>query len=260
MITKEEFLSLLQKNISCIDSKLCSNNYEDILEIPLRDCLMPCDWSIEAGISKAVFLIKGADYVIKLPFLSRFDEDGYQDAVYDWEHQDEDAEDRLPEPQEDDDYWYYEFTGASSQAFDDDAFYDYVDWDYCNLETRLYQEAVTRGLGAYFAEESLLGYIDDHPVYCQTRCTPLCALEIDYCSEDYEKKTKASRATCKELNIECFNSYWISDFISAYGTDELKRLYEFLREFNIDDLRDCNIGYLDGAPILFDYSGYREWD
>jgi hypothetical protein len=45
-----------------------------------------------------------------------------------------------------------------------------------------------------------------------------------------------------------------------YGLDEFIRLDAFLNEMQIGDLRDCNIGYLDNAPILFDYSGFRHWD
>lgn len=278
MIDKEEFLSYLQKNISHIDSKLCYDNYECALEDPLRDSVLPCDWSMESGATKAVFLIKGADYVIKIPFPCWFDEDSYNDAVSDWEYlKDEYFSDKVlvegepttaqskewmkefkestPEPQAEDDQWYYDFSGAETQAFDDDEFYEYSPWDYCNLESKLYQEAVNRGLGAYFAEEALLGYIGDHPVYYQTRCT---ILDVERYGDEYEKKTSRSETVCSKLNIECFNSLWIADFLDVYGEDELKRLWEFLQEFHISDLRDCNVGYLDDAPILIDYSGFRE--
>ena len=279
MITKEEFLTLLQKNIDHIDPQFCYDNYDCTLEDPLRDSLLPCDWSIEAGATKAVFLIKGADYVVKIPFTCWFDEDSYQDALCDWENEkdsffeekgEEDGaptyeksrewmkefKEKHPEPQAEDRRWHYEYCGPETQSFDDDEYYEYISWDYCNLESKLYQEAVKQGLGAYFAEEALLGYIGDHPVYYQTRCK---VLEVDFDDdEEYDRKVSKSKTICDKLNIDCFNPFWIADFLDAYGAEELKRLYEFLQEFHITDLRDCNVGYLDGAPILIDYSGFRE--
>ena len=64
----------------------------------------------------------------------------------------------------------------------------------------------------------------------------------------------------EKLETYCFNAWWITDFLAMYGEEEFKALSDFLREMQIDDLRDCNVGYLDGAPILFDYSGFRQWE
>ena len=116
--------------------------------------------------------------------------------------------------------------------------------------------------GMYFAEERLMGTLtcSGLPVYYQTRCTPLCNLEYDYASAEYERKSEKAHLTCKELDAYCFNPLWIADFVEQYGKEEFRRLSLFLDEMSIGDLRDCNIGYLDGAPILFDYSGFRHWN
>ena len=155
--------------------------------------------------------------------------------------------------------FYYELEGASNINLGPNIEPAIPDWDYCRLESVIYQLAVEEGLGAYFAEEAYLGSIGDSPVYYQTRCTPLTEMTIDRDSREYKRKENKSRKVCEKLHIYCFDEMWIADFLEMYGKKEFKRLNDFLERYEISDLRRCNIGYLDKAPILFDYSGFREW-
>ena len=279
-MTKEQVFNMLDKAILKIHHTFCEDECEYILTEQLKDAKFPFSWSVECGVSKAVILIKGESYVIKLPFTTFYDYEAYSDAHYYWnEERDEviaqaevdnlsndELQVRLhefdkthPEPDASDERWYYDLEGASYiHAIEIESEYD---WNYCHLETEIYRAALEQGLGAYFAEEGFLGRLDcGHPVYYQQRCTPLSSLEYDYSSVDYEKKSRRARKTCEDNEIYCFNPLWIADFLDMYGLDEFKRLNVFLKEMDIGDLRDCNIGYLDGAPILFDYSGFRQWD
>ena len=274
-MTKEELFNMLDKAIDNISEYFCFEEEEDF-KYQLKDASLPFSYSIESGISKAVLLIKDLPYVVKLPFCKIYDEDGYCDAHYEWQEEydaiannekglsKEEVQELLlkhseNEPEGGEDRFYLPLEGATHCALE--SLKNAPDWDYCNLECAIYEEAVKQGLGAYFAEEGYLGHLScNHPVYYQQRCIPLSSLEIDYCGEDYQKKSSRARTSCEKLNIYCFNPYWINDFIEMYGEDELKRLNEFIVEMDIGDLRDCNIGYLDGAPILFDYSGFRYWD
>ena len=278
-MTKEEkvLFELLNKTITSIPERFCSEDCDWQLTDQLANEKW-LDWSVTSGISKAVILIKNASFVIKLPFSHMFNEDDYSNAHYEWREECDDAikeaearnasqaeidiiceNYKAAEPMCDDDRFYYKLEGAT--YIDIEEMQKEPDWDYCNLECVIYNKAVERGLGAYFAEEHFLGTLDcNHPVYIQTRCTPIEELNYDYSSVEYSKKSAKTRARCKELDIYCFNPLWIADFIEYYGEDELKRLNTFLNEMNIGDLRGSNIGYLDGAPILFDYSGFRYWD
>lgn len=252
-MTSKEVLQFIQANAD----KFCFNKYfseytqEELLEDVLKDCNLPFEFSIASGISKAVMLIKGEEYVIKFPFRSLFEEDDYDDACYRYNNEDE-----YPEQKEEPDVedYYYNFDCANHVAIPMNRL-----WDYCELESAIYEEAVDQGLGAYFAEEYLLGFVNDQPVYRQTRCVACYDYEQKYSDDEYEKKSSYSREKCKELNCNCFNPIWIADFIERYGEAEFKRLNAFLNEYEIGDLRSCNIGYLDDAPILFDYSGFRDY-
>jgi hypothetical protein len=270
-MNKNEVFDFIKSVIDYIDDGFCDEDNECVIH-PLRRAFKPFELSFDSGITKLVLLIKGEPYVIKIPYHCYFNDDDYSNAYRDWEMEQDDelsranseeekqsiiARFREDEPCEGD--FYDAFKGAWCNSID---FVPTVApmWDYCALETAIYQEAAERGFGTYFAEEGILGFIGDHPVYYQTRCIPFSDTDIDWNSEEVKKKSNKSEEICKKLGINCFNSIWIADFIAAYGEDELSRLDGFLSELRIGDLRDCNIGYLDGAPILFDYSGYREWE
>lgn len=289
-MTKEQIFNLLDKAISHIGENFNAEEREVFLDEQLTQKNFPVgEYSIDSGTSKAVIIIKGAPFVIKIPFFKIYDDSDYCDAYSIWEDKKEDAyikyiskrQDELndedytpsneemhsffkewtmanPEPEEDNELFYYDIEGASNINLSGQE-NEISDWNYCQLETILYNLAVEEGLGAYFAEEGYLGTIDQTPIYYQTRCIPMSSLSFDYNSKEYKQKEKKSKAICNKLNIESFNHIWIADFIDLYGEEEFKHLNDFLDRYEIGDLRTCNIGYLDGAPILFDYSGFRDW-
>ena len=288
-MTKEQLFEMLDNSIDSIHEHFCDEECEWILTDQLRgNAHFPIqNWVIENGISKAVLLIKGESFVVKFPFYCLYENDNFCDDLYDWEEARDNAfaeaiakkeakgeepiltqeeadilneNFKAAEPDSSNDKYYTPIEGASYYISEDIQISE--DWNYCELECAIYEEAVKRGLGMYFAEERLMGTLtcSGLPVYYQTRCTPLCNLEYDYASAEYERKSEKAHLTCKELDAYCFNPLWIADFVEQYGKEEFRRLSLFLDEMCIGDLRDCNIGYLDGAPILFDYSGFRHWD
>ena len=284
-MTKEAVFKILENAISHIDEKFCAENVDSI-DDQLQSAEVPFEYSVDSGITKAVILIKGAPYVIKIPFYCRFDEDAFNDATLCYEEDREEALECAAAARridtDNENYIltnkeimavYKKFDAENKAPKEEDFYYDYwcakdidldgkeeflSEWDYCGLESHIYSLAVKEGLGAYFAEEGLLGEIDNTPVYYQTRCIPMDTIHINRGSEEFKRKKAISIVYCKEHKISCFNEIWIADFIEMYGGDEFKRLDNFLERYDIGDLRACNIGYLDGAPILFDYSGYRD--
>ena len=289
-MTKEKVFELLNNAISHIGANFNSDEVESYLNDQLTEGNFPVgEYSIDSGISKAVIIIQGAPFVIKMPFFTIYESSTYDEDLRSWEQGldeaiNEYAKKRVietgneenyiltheelqlirkqykeynPEPTTED--YYYEIEGASNINLGDNIEPAIPDWDYCRLESVIYQLAVEEGLGAYFAEEGYLGTIDQTPIYYQTRCIPMSSITIDYRSKEYAQKESKSKSICDKLQIPCFDEVWISDFIDCYGEEEFKRLNSFLNRYEIEDLRRCNIGYLDNAPILFDYSGYRDW-
>lgn len=289
-MTKEQVFNLLEKAISHIDEKFNSEERDIYLDSQLENANLPFEYSVDSGTSKAVILIKGEPFVIKMPFFKIYEDDYFSEDLGAWENEKDNAvakgerekriqlnnpdyllskeeldeiikefEKKNPEPDPSSDIYYYDLEGASTIPLNSNEVVTIPDWDYCALESLIYELAVEEGLGAYFAEEGWLGDIDNTPVYYQTRCTPMTSISIDYNSKEYKQKEKHSRSICDKLDVCCFNEVWISDFINLYGEEEFKRLNDFLERYEIGDLRSCNIGYLDRAPILFDYTDYRGW-
>lgn len=245
-MTKEQAFEALKNIITCLKEKYFAEyEGEERLHADLMRAMhedkFPAHWGLEAGASKAVILLPNTDYVIKIPFNS-------QVFKYDpeWD-EDEDAENQTSKEPTHDMFFCANSLIATER-----------DWDYCEAEMNLYNAAVEDSVDTYFAAEGLLGYIDNYPVYWQQRCIPFSSLDKDS-SEASRHRSEQSKEKCRKLGVLCFNPLWIADFIDAYGEDELQRLDDFLRTWGIDDLRSCNIGYISGLPIIFDYSGFNEW-
>lgn len=272
-MTKQEIFKALE-NIITINERFSEDDVGDNIEEPLMIAIAEkrfpqCE--VVNGASKVCILIQDMPFVIKIPF-SHY----YCDEEMDYIFEDlieegvlevnENGDIITPEEELDnirDKYandCYRQFEGAFNTSLDNEEYPHIVEWDYCALESAYYLEAKKEGLAQYFAAEEYFGTIDNHPIYIQQRA--ICSYDYqDMMDKDEEKTSKrisSTKARCKEMNICCFNPLWIADFIDLYGEEEFKQLNNFLMEYNIGDLRDSNIGYLNNAPILFDYSGYYD--
>lgn len=222
------------------------NNYNYVtIEEALMDDGHNC--KVFAGATKLCIIPHNSSLVIKIPFNQTVYISMYEEDCYNWEIDEDKKEDEKPKIED----YIHNLDSASDENLDDDS-----NWDYCRLECMLYEAAYFEGLSKYFAHEEWYCEINGHPIYLQQRATPLATL-----SEHTEVATlKRTSDFCSKHNIFCFDTEWISDFLARYGEAEFLKLNKFLSKYHIDDLRDSNIGYIDERPILFDYSGYREYD
>lgn len=195
------------------------------------------------GISKLAIVVEDLDIVFKLPFRGQFEEYSFDSAEYHYG-----AEETKTAPNEED-YWE-EFSGGMEIEPNG------ARWNYCALEASLYHDAKEAGLAQYFAREIYIGEVDNHPVYEQDKASILEDMpEKDY---PYARREKTEEK-CDSLGIDCFCPVWIEDFLDEYGVEEYRRLEKFLNEKHICDLHDGNLGYINGKPVLVDYTGYNEW-
>lgn len=255
-MTKQEIFKFLEKTIT-IGEQLYEDNYYDTIAEPLINIKSPFNFSLDNGATKVVILIKGADFVIKIPFTGFYSDDAQDDYIYKLSEQHKD----MPESELQDlidkiDYGQFILPFENARFYSEDKNQHLNCWDYCALETEVYTLAVERGLEQYFAAEEFIGEIDNHPIYAQQRAIPFDSF-YETTPIDKERSTR-TKARCEELDIWCFDPIWIADFFDAYGEEEFKRLNAFLDEYEIGDIRRANIGYREGLPILFDYAGYHD--
>jgi hypothetical protein len=240
-----QILTALRKYCKTAEPVLTVHDFDDRIVAPLKHSTQ-LSFSYDNGVSKGVLLFDNFDKVIKIPFTGRFREEDYDDAVSAWDRGEEDVD----EPQWED--FYEDFHSAATPQEIKEGIE--AKWNYCELEVRLYQKAKMAGLEQYFAAERWIGNAGNIPIYAQEKVIPFDDTHYD------EERSKATTQRCKELSLYCFNPTWIADFFEWYGEDEFIKLSTFLTENQITDLHDGNIGYIHGAPVMFDYSSYREYD
>lgn len=165
------------------------------------------------------------DYVIKIPFL------GTVDSV--------DGKRR-----------YYENAGMFK-------------WNYCALESQIYEEACAAGLGDMFCGTMFCCYIDRYPVYVSEK-SELTLDETEFvCSSSdgsYWVRDK-SASVIAEYSIDPYliaglDKNTAGMFYDCYGEDRADALIDFLLENGINDCHDGNIAYVGDEIKLIDYSSF----
>lgn len=142
--------------------------------------------------------------------------------------------------------------------------------DYANLEYQLYQAAAEVGLDKFFAKTSK---VDDY-VYEQSRVdASIVDLKHDNVELPWgyfhgrnkpryynEKDTDKIIEYCEKNGLHKlyfrikFNA--IRYFLAEYSIEELKKLNEFLIEYDINDISETNCGWIDGNLVIFDFCGF----
>lgn len=206
-----------------------------------------------SGASKAVLVFNDLDFVIKIPFTGDYDEENdYCHCEFCEAEEDSSKCENCPYKINDGypENSFKAFTGAN--AFNKSL---PSNWNYCAVEADLTEKAATADLDICFARTYYLGSIDGHPIYWQEKADIYACGEWGNNSTVEERKSVMS--TCHSMNAACFNIYWLCDVMKLYGANFLKDFLTFVTENHIDDLHGDNIGYIDGLPVLVDYSSYR---
>ena len=210
------------------------------------------DLAFGSGVSKYVILIKGENIVLKMPYQGMYDDESFEQDMRDYESNLDDGVENLIAPELSN--YYFEFVEAKSDVVETSN-----NWDYCALECAIYEAAEQEGLEAYFAKEEWYADVNGYPIYCQQRVNPLDAL-ISSSKKTYPKDFgRATSKKCSDMGVRCINTIWVQDFFDYYGELEYKRLMDFLTKVGVYDLHSGNLGYYKGAPILLDYSDFKEW-
>lgn len=269
-ITPEEMLQIFKKEIS-LDGNLNSHTQDWRVISPLQSCpeLAGVEWNYDNGATKLVIIFKDFDYVIKIPYSSF-----YQDSCsYRYSYgcscatciANKDSNGQLGEFSACADCDYY----SECKRFGHNIIVEPSDiyganentptsreWDYCQTEEWLYQQAKLQGVEACFAETRLLGFIDSHPIYVQYKG------EMYNYNDSHSNKTpeerESTRNKCEQVGGYCFNVNWLTDLISFFGDEVFQKFMKFIDEYQINDLHSGNIGYINGVPVLIDYSGFNE--
>lgn len=138
-------------------------------------------------------------------------------------------------------------------------------------EVKIYEKAKVAHLEMFFPYTELLGKINNTYFVLQKK--------IDYSVSSLEsyhynkiKKYKDITKTASDKKVgrirndtyipnsrynRTLNSLWVKMALVIYGKKVCKRLCSFIRENQINDLHNGNIGYKNDKPIILDFSGFN---
>ena len=126
-------------------------------------------------------------------------------------------------------------------------------WNYCEQEAEIYQRAKEEKVERFFAATGLWKYTEEgYPLYWQVRVR----------NSTIEEPTENSKEVIERYldndYVAIEDEEWAALFIDYYGSVNFDRLLRFLDDWDINDLRGCNLGYrLTGEPVILDYSGFH---
>ena len=255
--TKEaikDILSIVDRaNLQELD--INEDNFEELCD----NCYGNGVIKFDSGVSKGVlFLENYPDIVIKIPFTSCSD----YDRSYSYRQIEEDGETG----------WTREYLdGHFDSAWQSlpDYLQDKLErhWDYCEVETLLFADAIDEGVSGFFAETVFIGFSHDHPVYVQEKAriyggqSEYNGYELLFIRNGMETIKKEMVAYDNSLNVDdslfAAPSEWIIDFYLYYGAEELIHLYRFITETGIEDLHFDNVGYINHRPVITDYASFN---
>lgn len=244
MLNKDFILEQIGKHCD-LSEDLCEGTFFDMVVYPLqRAGCFEGHWFGDYGVSKGVLIFDDLDFVIKIPFYTSFVEGEYD---YDEETGEEIC---ICEG------------GPAGYAFYGTRVGEYEkenDWDYCETETQYYEVAQADNVEEFFAKTWLLGKVCGWPIYAQAKAVIFNSRECwtSRANKTYSDELRKSARTVREGMYFEANSEWIMDCIEYYGEERTAQFISFCDNWCIDDLHDANIGYVNGAPCIIDYSCYN---
>lgn len=129
--------------------------------------------------------------------------------------------------------------------------------NYCGQEALNYKQAKLKKIDDFFCPCEFIGryyYKKGHsfPVYAMER------VDVDVSrTETIVDNSYSILAASSDFDISEDETSVFAVFSQWYSEDRVAYLIDFLREYEVNDVHDANIGYTnDGLPVIIDYSGY----
>lgn len=127
-----------------------------------------------------------------------------------------------------------------------------INFDYCAREYENYKDAVKVGIEGLFAKTEYLGTINGHKVYAQERLNLNDYLDTN----NYSRSDRGRYSTSYSRSVGICDAL-AESIICSYGTETYEKFVEFCEYKSINDLHMGNFVGVEGAPVIYDFSGYH---
>jgi hypothetical protein len=145
--------------------------------------------------------------------------------------------------------------------------WSFLGCDEAKKEVDIYKKAVDKGVEYFFPKTEILCTIKDIVFVIQEKIdfscydlpdsyrdkyTHITQTASDYIVSKMEKSIHNVTGSKPELN-----PLWAKMALVLYGKARVKKLCNFIRENDINDLHFNNLGYKKNKPVILDFSGYH---
>lgn len=144
------------------------------------------------------------------------------------------------------------FAGYYFTDCDGNTAFDKLSKDYCYEESCIYTEAKELGLEMFLAKTEHF----TSNLYISDRVIPYDDFRHEdiYVSEESRKKAYSPRNDCCDIS-----RIWLEYAYEYYPEDKVNAFVDFIFKKGINDIGLHNVGFRkNGAPVIYDYSGYDE--
>lgn len=242
MHINEDFINDILEKLDLPEEFGVEENSEENL-YDITDIINSNNAEAAYGATKMVIIPNDADYVIKVPFNGMWYDTETKNIYgeYEWETE------------------FEKFQNANDLELkeeDNDIDNSCPDDDYCRNELIKYNIAVKYGFSEFFPKTEWFKREGYHDIYIQEKCWTLYGKD----QKEVSQKTKDSYEQRKNELICAISKEWLLQAIEWYGVDRLIEFLKFANKYRMnEDLHTNNVGFnAEGAPIILDFSGFRE--
>lgn len=145
-------------------------------------------------------------------------------------------------------YWTYRKNN------NEDPYSRYSCEDHLAKEVKMYNDLITESeIGFLFVETKYIGQLNDIKIYAQEKACPFCDTSgLRISDEIYETAEDCAFSIVTGEDMES-----IAAFYHAFGIEDGDRILEELDNWDIGDIHEGNIGYINGKLCIYDYSGFN---
>lgn len=211
------------------DTDECESLVYNQIENILSDENIFEDFYVSSGVSKLVVVFDSLPFVVKIPY------NGFHTYEYGGKGECADL------------FCYFEY--ASTDEYGDQD-------DYCADELAKTYSVKDEGYGCFVPEMiEFFGAVCGHPIYFQEKVKPYCETTLN---PSFESKEKAK----SYKSFVPFNPDWIGLVIDTYGQEKWEGFISWAQDWEPEILTDMHTGNygvrMDGTPVMFDLSGFRD--
>ena len=131
-------------------------------------------------------------------------------------------------------------------------------WNYCEQEQKVYESIKEPEFQKMFLKTERLTDINGYPIYIQDYADSAYQNYQKYGSRPSQKDCDKVTSISDQYEYPYIDAQWEAEIFIKYGEKFYINFKKKIEEYQIDDLRSDNVGYVNGNPVIIDYAWFYE--